>query len=47
MQLDRHDGRETKQTIGKSWSMKPTEGLSTRQEQVQRFYGTEPEQRAK
>ena len=37
---------ETKKNIEKPWSMKATEGLGTRHEQVQQCYDMEPEQRA-
>ncbi len=37
---------ETKRNIEKPWSMKATEGLGTRHEQVQKCYDMEPEQLA-
>ncbi len=37
---------ETKQNIEKPWSMKATDGLGTRHEQVQQCYDMEPEQLA-
>ncbi len=37
---------ETKENIEKPWSMKATDGLGTRHEQVRQCYDMEPEQRA-
>ena len=39
--------QETKENIEKPWSMKTTEGLGTRHEQVRQCYDMEPEQLAK